>query len=175
MVEGKGGGRQASMNHDSKGLKIGDILIDIDHGQNQARGSMIRKPWNCMPKAALIPSMTVWSLKIREWIQYMLDIAFIGKFVGMQPSEKALFGWINSTWKPKGHYDLHLGSKGFFTISFISLEDRNWVFDGGPYFYYSIGLFLRPWKEKFCTEKEDMRITPVWIMLYSLPSEYWDP
>ena len=59
MVEGKGGGRKASMNPDSKGLKIGDIPIDIDHGQNQARGSMIRKPWKCMPKEALIPSMTV--------------------------------------------------------------------------------------------------------------------
>ena len=105
----------------------------------------------------------------------MFDHSLIGNFVGLQPLEKALIWWINSTWKPKGHFDLHLGSKGFFTIFFISLEDRNRVFDGGPYFYYLIGLFLRLWKEKFRTEKEDMRITPVWITLYSLPGEYWDP
>ena len=37
-----------------------------------------------------------------------------------------------------------------------------------------MGLFLRPWKEKFYPEKEDMRIALVWIRLYSLPQEYWD-
>ena len=91
----------------------------------------------------------------------MVDHALIGKFIGLQPSEKALIWWINSTWKPKGHYDLHLGSKGFFTVSIISQEDRNRIIDDGPYFDYSAGLFLQRWKEKFCLEKEDMRITPV--------------
>ena len=91
----------------------------------------------------------------------MTDHALIGKFIGLQPSEKALLWWINSTWKPKGHYNLHLGLKGFFTASFISQEDWSLIIDGGPYFYYSAGLFLRPWKEKFCQEKEDMRIAPV--------------
>ena len=91
----------------------------------------------------------------------MSDHDLIGKFIGIQPSEKALLWWINSTWKPKGHYDLHLGSKGFFIVSFISQEDQNRIIDGGPYFYYLAGLFLRPWKEKFCPEKEDMQIAPV--------------
>ena len=92
----------------------------------------------------------------------------------MQPSEKALIWWINSSWKPKGHFDLHLGSKGFFTISFISLEDRNCIIDRDLYFYYSAGLFLRPSKERFSPENENMWIAPVWIRLYSLPNEYWD-
>ena len=70
---------------------------------------------------------------------------------------------------------LHLGSKGFFTISFINLEDRDRVLDGGPYFYHSAGLWLRPWKHKLCQGKEDMRVALVWIRLYSLPCEYWDP
>ena len=104
----------------------------------------------------------------------MSDHALIGKFIGMQPSEKALIWWINSSQKPKGHFDLHLGSKGFFTISFISLEDRNSIIDGVLYFYYSASLFLGPWKEKFSSENEDMRIALVWIRLYSLPNEYWD-
>ena len=93
----------------------------------------------------------------------MQDHALIRKFVGLQPSEKALVWWINSTWKPKGHFDLQLGSKGFFTIVFFNTEDRNRVMDGGPYFFYSEGPFLRPWKEKFCPKKEDMRVAPVWI------------
>jgi hypothetical protein len=66
-----------------------------------------------------------------------------------------------------------LGSKGFFTIIFHNLEDRNRIFDGGPYFYNTAGLFLRFWTEKFSPEKEDFAHAPVWIRLYSLPQEFW--
>ena len=79
------------------------------------------------------------------------------------------------TWKPKGHYDLQLGSKGFFTISLLNLEDQNRILDGGLYFFYSVGLVLRLWKEKFCLDKEYMKVAPVWIKLYSFPREHWDP
>ena len=46
--------------------------------------------------------------------------------------------------------------------------------DGKPYFVYLANLFLRPWKEQFDQDKEDMIMTPMWIWLYSLPREYWD-
>jgi hypothetical protein len=51
--------------------------------------------------------------------------ALIGKFLGLWPSEKDLVKWIQHWWKPKGHYDLQLGSKGFFTIILHNLEDIN--------------------------------------------------
>ena len=105
----------------------------------------------------------------------MQDHALIEKFVGMQPLEKSLVWLNNSSLNPKGHYDLQLGSKGLFTNSFLNLEDRNKILDGGPYFFYSSGLFLSPWKEKFFPDKEDMKVESVWIRLYSLPCEYWDP
>ena len=68
-----------------------------------------------------------------------------------------------------------MGARGFFTISFINVEYKNRVLDGGSYFFYSVGVFLRPWKENFFLEKEDMKVVPIWINLYSLPSEYEDP
>ena len=77
-------------------------------------------------------------------------------------------------WKSKGHYDLQLGSKGFFTIIFFNQEDRDIIMEGGPYFFFSTGLFLWPWKEHFNPETEDMTVAPVWIHLFSLPGEYWD-
>jgi hypothetical protein len=49
--------------------------------------------------------------------------------------------------------DLHLGSKGFFTIVFMNLEDRDKIFEGRPYFHASTGLYMRPWKENFSSEK----------------------
>ena len=75
--------------------------------------------------------------------------SLVGKFVGIWPSEKSLLWWINVTWKPLGHYDLHLGEKGFFVIVFLNHEDRNIIFEGGPYFFNSAGLFLTPQKEMF--------------------------
>ena len=73
-----------------------------------------------------------------------------------------------------GHCDLQLGAKGFFTIIFFNLEDRERIFEGGPYFLNSDGLYLRPWKERFNPDTKDLNIAPVWIRLYSLPTEFWD-
>jgi len=103
----------------------------------------------------------------------MKDHALIGKFIGLWPSEKVLEGWIKATWKPQGHYDLQLGAKGFFTIIFDNEVDWVRIFDTGPYFLNSAGLFLRPWKERFNPDTENVTIAPVWIRLYSLPAEYW--
>lgn len=82
-------------------------------------------------------------------------------------------GWIEKNWKPRGGYDLRLGEKGFFTIIFYHIEDINRVFEGGPYFLNSGGLYLTYWQERFSPEKVDLLVVPVWIRLYSLPCELW--
>lgn len=60
-----------------------------------------------------------------------------------------------------------------FAVIFFNEVDRTRIFEGGPFFYNSVGLFLRPWKERFSPDKENMTIAPVWIHLYALPSENW--
>jgi hypothetical protein len=50
--------------------------------------------------------------------------------------------------------ELHLGSKGFFTLVFMNLEDRGKVFDGGAYFHTLAGLYMRTWKENFSPQKK---------------------
>ena len=87
--------------------------------------------------------------------------------------ERALHVWIRSHWTTKGEIHLHLGSKGFFTIVFTSLEDKNRVFEGGPYFYAAAGLYMRSWMMNFVLECETFTSIPVWIRLYSLPLDYW--
>jgi len=134
-----------------------------------------RGPGHCIPKSSAIPSLALKSENLRRKIQHMKDHALIGKFIGIWPNEKALQWWIQTYWKPKGHIDLQLGSKGFFTIIFFNVEDRNRVFEGGPYFFNSAGLYLRYWKEKFNPDKEDLTVAPIWVRLYSLPTEYWLP
>eukprot|EP00253_Pinus_taeda_P005142 PITA_05142 len=128
----------------------------------------------CKPVATVIPTVEFPSHRINARIQYMRDHALIGKFIGIWPTERALSSWINTKWAPKGHISLHLGPKGFFTVVFNFLEDRNRILDGGPYFFNSAGLYLRAWVERFNPDKEDLSCTPVWIRLYSLPWEYWE-
>jgi len=76
-------------------------------------------------------------------------------------------------WKPKGDVQLHLGARGFFTVVFTSIEDKDRVFEGGPYFLASAGLYMRPWLPNFVPEKESFTCVPVWIKLFSLPIDYW--
>jgi hypothetical protein len=88
---------------------------------------------------------------------------------------KNVANWIKYHWKPSGEVELHLASKGFFTTVFMNLEDRDKVFERGPYFHASAGLYMWPWKENFSPEKETFKNVPVWLSLYSLPLEYWLP
>ena len=73
--------------------------------------------------------------------------ALIGKFVGVWPKERDMVMWIQGAWKTKGHSDLHIGEKGFFTIIFFNQEDRDRVLERGPYFFFTARLYLQPWKE----------------------------
>jgi len=82
----------------------------------------------------------------------MSEYAIIYKFMGIWPKEKGLQAWIRNHLKPKGEIYLHLGSKGFFTVMFTSLEDKDRVFEGGPYFYASACLYMRPWVMNFVPE-----------------------
>ena len=90
------------------------------------------------------------------------------------PRERDLVHWIKIVWNPKGHYDLHLGSNGFFTIILFNQYDRDQALEGGLYFYFSAGLYLRLWKEWFNLKTEDMTVDSIWIHLFSLLCEYRD-
>ena len=56
---------------------------------------------------------------------------------------------------------------------FTNLEDKDRVFEGGPYFYVATGLYMRPWVMNFVLEREKFTLVPIWIRLYSLPLDYW--
>jgi len=91
----------------------------------------------------------------------MRDHALICKFVGYWLSERDLAKWIQQIWKPKGHIDLKLGAKGFFTVIFANLEDKERTFEGGLYFMNNVGLFMRHWEDKYNPDHEKMLATPI--------------
>jgi hypothetical protein len=87
--------------------------------------------------------------------------ALIYKFMGLWPIERTLCNWIKYQCKPRRELELHLGSKGFFIEVFMSLKDRDEVFEGGAYFHASAGLYMKPWKENFSLEKKSLKNVPV--------------
>lgn len=117
--------------------------------------------------------MTITDPEIQAYREHMAEHAIICKFMGIWPSERTLCQWIKQQWRPKGDVQLHLGAKGFFTVVFTSLEDKDRVFEGGPYFLAAAGLYIRPWKPNFVPERESFTQVPVWIRLFSLPIDYW--
>lgn len=91
----------------------------------------------------------------------MAEHAMIYKFMGFWTTERALCLWIKQQWKPKVDVRLHLGAKGFFTVVFTNLDDKDRIFDGGPYFFASAGLYMKPWKPNFALEQETFKQVPV--------------
>ena len=139
---------QAPDLHSRKGGEgtSGTIKEGIEKGE-------YRKPGHCVPKSKIVSKLQISSEREMEDIQYMKEHALIDKFFRIWPTEKTLVWSINTTWKPQGHCDLQLEEKGFFMIIFFNEEERNRIFDNGPYFLNSAGLFLRPWKERFNLDK----------------------
>ena len=82
----------------------------------------------------------------------MTNYVIICKFMGIWPSEKVLYTWIKYNWKVKRELNIRLGSKGFFTVVFTNMEDRDRIFEGGPYFFVATGLYMRPWTMNFVPE-----------------------
>lgn len=127
----------------------------------------------CKPKKTNSLRVVITDPEIQDYREHMAERATICKFMGIWPSEKALCHWIKLHWKPRGDVKLHLGAKGFFTVVFANLEDKDRIFEGGPYFMASAGLYMRPWKPNYAPEKNSFTQVPVWIRLFSLPINYW--
>ena len=125
--------------HASEGPIRGNNNLDEEkdgHGKGRKLGQ-----GGCLPRAQTISTIQIQSNSIHGKIETWKEISLIGKFVGVWPKEKDRVRWIQSTWKPKGHYDLQLGAKGFFTIIFFNQEDWDRVLEGGPYFFFFQPVF----------------------------------
>jgi hypothetical protein len=151
-----------------KEMDMGD-----EAGSSQAKPHKGWEPGKCIPQLEKAPRYLIKSNRVGEHTEFMKEHALIGKFLGLWPSERDLHKWIKHWWNPRGDYEVQLSSKGFFTIILYNLEDKDRIFENGPYFFNSAGLFLRFWTERFSPDKEDFTMAPVWIRLYSLPQEFW--
>jgi len=116
-----------------------------NEGETSAAGAQKKRgaTSKCFPRVTNKPRFVIPHNRLEKYRSFMKDYALICKFVGYWPAEKDLLRWIQQRWKPKGHVELKLGAKGFFTVIFSNLEDRGRIFEEGPYFMNNAGLFMR--------------------------------
>jgi hypothetical protein len=99
------------------------------------------EPGKCIPQTTKEPRYVINSTRVGEHTEFIKYHALIRKLLGLWPSKRDLSRWIKNWWNPKGEYDLQLNSKGFFTIIFYNLEDKDRVFENGPYSFNSGYIF----------------------------------
>ena len=98
--------------------------------------------------------------------------AIICKFNYCWPKPVELFIWIYTKWTT--NCEVHLCSKGFFIVKFLSAIDRDIVMQEGPWFWGSTGLFITPWFPGFDANTMVVSKMPVWVRLHNLPIHLWN-
>ena len=76
-------------------------------------------------------------------------------------------------WNLEGDMEILLAANNYFMVIFSSLSDRNKAFEGGPYFFNQVGLFIKPWNMGFNLAKEIPSQVLVLIHLPRLSLEFW--
>jgi hypothetical protein len=133
--------------------------MDVEPSMSHPNASHGWEPGKCISQSEKPPRYLISLTRVGEHTQFMREHALINKFLGIWPSEHDLTRWIQDWWNPKGDYEVQLNSKGFFMIILYNLEDKDKIFDNGPYFYNSIGLFFRFWIDCFSPKRK----TSQWI------------
>ena len=88
--------------------------------------------------------MDVWiDLMISEDVEYWGKHALICKFLDLWLSLLVLELWAYRIWNPEGDMEILLAANNYFMVIFSNMIDRNKVFEGGPYFFNRVGLFIK--------------------------------
>ena len=76
-----------------------------------------------------------------------------------------LESWAHQIWNLEGDMEILLAAKNYFMVIFSNMIDKNKVFEGGPYFFNQVGLFIKPWHIGFNSAEEILSRVPVWVQL----------
>ena len=50
--------------------------------------------------------------------------------------------------------EILLAANNYFMVIFSNMTDKNKVFEGGPYFFNKVGLFIKLWHIEFNSAEE---------------------
>ncbi|XP_020700723.1 uncharacterized protein LOC110112751 [Dendrobium catenatum] len=104
----------------------------------------------------------------------MLDRAVVGKILGRRASFFLLKSEIQRQWGRFGEFQLTSLGEDCFICIFTSVEARNEVLRGVPWFIGGNLVGLDRWTPNFSPTSMEGLSSPVWIRLPNLPLQYWD-
>ena len=64
--------------------------------------------------------------------------------------------------------------RGYYVFVFESAEDRDLIFQNGPYFIGPHGIYLNKWTPNFDPNQDVPYVFPVWVRLLHLPLHCWN-
>ena len=70
-------------------------------------------------------------------------------FISIHIPLSTLVAWIWHSQKIEGDMDIILVANSYFMFILSDIVDRNRDFEGVPYFYNQVGLFIKPWHAHF--------------------------
>ncbi|XP_057871389.2 uncharacterized protein LOC131077832 [Cryptomeria japonica] len=143
-------------------------------GTSSSKGSFrIKKANGCLERSEDRPVLVIQPKQVLEDVDYWGKHSLICKFLGLRLSLPVLESWARRVWKPEGDMEILLAANNYFLVIFSSIADRNRAFEGGPYFFNQVGLFIKPWHMGFNSAEEIPSWVPVWVRLSRLPLEFW--
>ena len=99
------------------------------------------------------------------------NLCAVGYISGRNPGFKALYGICSSVWKCEVTLTFH--DSGWLIYRFSREEDKNSVFNGGPYMVSRRPLILKSMPHFVYFSNEGMSRVPVWIHFPNLPLCCW--
>ncbi|KAL8488748.1 hypothetical protein ACS0TY_024876 [Phlomoides rotata] len=82
---------------------------------------------------------------------------------------------LHDIWNLRGNLNLIPHTRGYFTIMFSRLEDRDRVFRRRHWVLQPRAIHLQHWVQDFNPNKVCTSLAQVWVCLMDLPIEYWQP
>ncbi|KAL0928474.1 hypothetical protein M5K25_000358 [Dendrobium thyrsiflorum] len=103
------------------------------------------------------------------------SLSLVGYSLGVRPYYERLLAAMRKVWKLKGELSLLSLADGFFLLKFISSEDFNMVWTGGPWFLLGKPFILQKWSPKFRPKRDEDASIPIWVKIIDLPLALWTP
>lgn len=103
-----------------------------------------------------------------------LDKAIVGRLLGRRLPFWVVQNEIQRKWGHLGLIQVTPMGVDCFLCWFSSVEARNSVLIGGPWFVAGHIIGLDKWKPSIASKSLEGFTSPVWIRLPNLPLEYWD-
>lgn len=116
----------------------------------------------------LIPSDEFLDEGRKQW-----DTSIIGHFIGSSFDFKFVSEKTMKLWKNKGLSRVYYSSRGYFTLRFGTIAEKDAVLALNAVQIGGKTLYLKPWMEGSKFRNNVIAKVPCWIKLINVPHSYW--